>query len=132
MISQYEHFESISAETISGNSFYDHQAYVFVPNGAGRSAVVSGYKYYPDVAAFIDTGDYPQIEVGEKFFVDSYWTFNRVTKNLKYTSVVNKSEVTWTIPDGMLDESKKVTKAGKYVITGEWHNFKASATLYVV
>lgn len=132
MVSNYEHFESIGAEAVTGSSLYDHQAYVFVPNGDGRSAVVSGYRYYPDVAIFIDTGDYPQIEVGEKFFIDSYWTLNRVTKNLKYSPVVNKSEVKWTIPDGMLDANKKVTKAGKYEITAEWHDFKASATLYVV
>ena len=122
-------FESIIAESIDG--FYDHQAYVFVPNGDGRSVVISGYKYYPDVAVFIDTNDYTVFKVGEKFLIDSFWLYNRVIKNLTYSPVMNKSEIEWNIPDGLLDENKRLTKPGKYEISGKWHGFEASAKLIV-
>ena len=122
-------FESIIAESIDG--FYDHQAYVFVPNGDGRSVVISGYRYYPDVAVFIDTNDYNVFKVGEKFLIDSFWLYNRVIKNLTYSPVMNKSEIEWTMPDGLLDENKRLTQEGKFTITGKWHGFEASAKLVV-
>ena len=122
-------FESIIAESIVG--FYDHQAYVFVPNGDGRSVVISGYKYYPDVAVFIDTNDYTVFKVGEKFLIDSFWLYNRVIKNLTYSPVMDKSEIEWKIPDGLLDENKRLTKTGKFEISGKWHGFEASAKLVV-
>ena len=44
---------------------------------------------------------------------------------------MNKSEIEWTMPDGLLDENKRLTQEGKFTITGKWHGFEASAKLVV-
>lgn len=135
MISNTEHFESIIAEPPMGGSgdFYEVQSYIFMHPGwgDGRSVVVSGYKYYPDVAAFIDTNDSEQMKVGEKFVVNSTWFFDKVIKNLKYTQIIPTSEIKWTLPDGMIDDSKRLLAAGEYEITAKWKDYEATATLTV-
>ena len=135
MVSNTEHFESIIAEVPlgGGNSFYEKQAYIFMHPGwgDGRSVVVSAYKYYPDCAAFIDTNGYDEMKVGDKFVLNSTWFFDKVIKNLKYTQIVPTSEITWTVPTGMLDENKKLAAAGEYEITAKWKTYEATATLKV-
>jgi len=135
MISNTEHFESIIAEPPMGGSsdFYEVQSYIFMHPGwgDGRSVVVSGYKYYPDVAAFIDTNDSEQMKVGEKFVINSTWFFDKVIKNLKYTQIIPTSEIKWTLPDGMIDDSKRLLAAGEYEITAKWKDYEATATLTV-
>lgn len=135
MVSNTSHFESIIAEEPlgGGGGFYERQAYVYMHPGwgDGRSVVVSGYKYYPDVAAFIDTNDSVEMRVGEKFVINSTWFFDKVIKNLKYTPIIPTSEITWTIPNGMIDSSKRLLAAGEYEITAKWKSYEATATLKV-
>ena len=129
-------FKSIITQPPMGGTddFYECQAYVYMHPGwgKGRSVVVSGYKYYPDVAAFIDTNETTKMKVGEKFIVNSTWFFDKVIKNLKYTPIIPTSEVTWTIPEGMIDESKRLVAPGNYEITAKWKTYEATATLKVV
>lgn len=128
-------FASIMTEPPMGGSsdFYERQAYIFMyPGwGDGRSVVVSGYKYYPDVAAFIDTNDSEEMKVGEKFIVNSTWFFDKVIKNLKYTQIIPTSEIKWTLPEGMIDDAKRLVAAGEYEITAKWKDYEATATLKV-
>ena len=128
-------FKSIITQPPMGgtNDFYECQAYVYMyPGwGKGRSVVVSGYKYYPDVATFIDTNDTATMKVGEKFVVNSTWFLDKVIKNLKYTPVIPTSEVTWEIPEGMIDDSKRLLEPGQYEITAKWKDYEATATLRV-
>ena len=135
MVSNTSHFESIITEEPlgGGKGFYERQAYVYMyPGwGDGRSVVVSGYKYYPDVAAYIDTNDNVEMRVGEKFVINSTWFFNKVIKNLKYTPIIPSSEITWTLPSGMIDDSKRLLAAGEYEITAKWQSYEAKATLKV-
>ena len=135
MVSNTSHFESIITEEPlgGGKGFYERQAYVYMHPGwgDGRSVVVSGYKYYPDVAAFIDTNDSVELRVGEKFVINSTWFFNKVIKNLKYTPIIPTSEITWTLPDGMIDSSKRLLAAGEYQISAKWKTYEATATLKV-
>ena len=135
MVSNTEHFESIIAEPPMGGSadFYELQSYIFMHPGwgDGRSVVVSGYKYYPDVAAFIDTNDNEEMKVGEKFVINSTWFFDKVIKNLKYTQIIPTSEIRWTLPDGMIDDAKRLVAAGEYEITAKWKDYEATATLKV-
>ena len=78
--------------------FYERQAYIFMyPGwGDGRSVVVSGYKYYPNVAAFIDTNGYSEMKVGEKFVgaVDDYFMSNsmKIPSKNKITDIVKFAE----------------------------------------
>lgn len=123
MVSNTEHFEIIITETpLGGADFYERQAYVYMHPGwgDGRSVVVSGYKYYPNVAAFIDTNGYDKMNVGEKFVVNSTWFFDRVIQNLSYTPIIPNNEITWTLPDGMIDSKKKLTAPGVYEISASW------------
>ena len=135
MVSTTSHFESIITEEPlgGGSGFYERQAYVYMHPGwgDGRSVVVSGYKYYPDVAAFIDTNDNAELKVGEKFVINSTWFFEKVIKNLKYTPIIPTSEITWTLPSGMIDSSKRLLAAGEYQITAKWKSYEATATLKV-
>ena len=136
MVSGTSHFESIIADVPMGGAadFYQRQCYVYMHPGwgDGRSVVVSGYKYYPDVAAFIDTNENEEMKVGEKFVVNSTWFFDKVIKNLNYTQIVPTTEITWTIPDGMVDEKNKLATAGEYQISAKWKTYEATATLKVV
>ena len=129
-------FQSIITQEPMGGTadFYERQAYIFMyPGwGMGRSVVVSGYKYYPNVAAFIDTNGYNKMNVGEKFIVNSTWFFDRVIQNLSYTPIIPTSEIKWTLPDGMIDDKKKLTAPGEYEITAKWKDYEATATLTVV
>ena len=134
MVSNTSNYESIIAEVPlgGGDGFYERQAYIYLDLGWGkRSVVVSGYKYYPDVAAFIDTNDNAEMKVGEKFVVNNTWFFDKVIKNLKYTQIIPTSEITWTLPDGMIDSSKRLLAAGEYQITAKWKSYEATATLKV-
>ena len=141
MVSNTAHFESIiTEEPLGGADFYERQAYVYMHPGwgDGRSVVVSGYKYYPNVAAFIDTNGYDKMNVGEKFVINSTWFFDRVIQNLSYTPIIPNNEITWTLPDGMIDAKKKLTAPGQYDITASWKDkkdnvtYEATATLEVV
>ena len=123
MVSNTSHFESIiTEEPLGGADFYERQAYVYMHPGwgDGRSVVVSGYKYYPNVAAFIDTNGYDKMNVGEKFVTNSTWFFNRVIKNLSYTPIIPNNEIQWTLPEGMIDSKKKLTDPGEYEIKASW------------
>ena len=124
LISNTSHFESIITEVPLGGAadFYERQAYVYMHPGwgDGRSVVVSGYKYYPNVAAFIDTNGYDKMMVGEKFIVNSTWFFDRVIQNLSYTPIIPNNEIKWTLPDGMIDGKKKLQAPGEYEITASW------------
>lgn len=131
MVSNTNKYESLIAEDISG--FYDKSVYVHMNPGwgDGRSIIVSGYMYYPDVAIFIDTaGDTCEYKVGDKFD-RSAWTANHVTKNLKYSSVWKPEEVTWTNESGMVDGNSKFTAAGEYTVTAKWNGFEATQKIVV-
>ena len=136
MVSNTSKLDYIKAEPPMGGSadFYELQAYVYMHPGwgDGRSVVVSGYKYYPNVAAFIDTNGYNEMKVGEKFVINSTWFFDRVIKNLSYTPIIPTSDIKWTLPSGMIDDKKKLTTAGEYEIKAEWKGYSETATLKVV
>ena len=136
MVSNTSHFESIIADVPMGGAadFYERQCYVYMHPGwgDGRSVVVSGYKYYPDVAAFIDTNGNEEMKVGEKFRANSTWFFDKVIKNLKYTQIVPTTDITWTLPEGMVDANNKLVGAGEYQIKAKWKTYEATATLKVV
>jgi len=50
---------------------------------------------------------------------------------LKYTQIIPTSEIKWTLPDGMIDDSKRLLAAGEYEITAKWKDYEATATLTV-
>ncbi|MBO4703824.1 MAG: hypothetical protein J5617_03255 [Bacilli bacterium] len=134
MVSNQSNFKSIITDPVKG--FYQRQGYVYINPGWGdRSVVVSGYKYYPDVAIFIDTYDKTTFKVGEVFNRDIDWEADRVIKNLTYTTIVEgdsaSDRVQWTYPDGMLDENNKFTAAGEYKIKASWHGFEDEVTITV-
>ena len=123
-------YTSIITDAVKG--FYQRQGYVHLNPGWGdRSVVVSGYKYYPDVAMFIDTDGVEEFKVGEVFNRENLWAANKVIKNLTYTPIMDTGSVKWTYPDGMLDENNKFAAAGTYQIQAEWSGFSTSVTITV-
>lgn len=127
---QYDNFKSIQTDTVKG--FYQRQGFVYInPGWGGRSVVVSGYKYYPDVAMFIDTDGIESFKVGDVFNREMDWAANRVIKNLTYAPIMETNRVTWTYPDGMLDENNKFVAAGEYKIKATWGDFEDEVTIKV-
>ena len=127
---KYENFKSIITDSVKG--FYSRQGYVFLnPGWGGRSVVVSGYKYYPDVAMFIDTDGQDTFKVGDVFNRENIWAANRVIKNLNYNPIMDVDSVKWTYPEGMLDENNKFKAAGEYEIKAKWGNFEDSVKVTV-
>ncbi len=131
MVSSDRHYESIIASETGG--FYNYQAYIFLNPGwgDGRSIVVSGYLYYPDVAVVFDLNDLQTMQVGDKFVINNTWLLNRVTKHLSYTPIVQTDEISWNIPNGMLNNNNRLVASGQYVISATWHDLTASAVLTV-
>ena len=131
MVSSDSHYESIIASETGG--FYNYQACIFLNPGwgDGRSIVVSGYLYYPDVAVVFDLNDLQTMVVGDKFVINSTWLLNRVTKHLSYTPIVQTDEISWNIPNGLLNSNNRLVASGQYVISATWHGLTASAVLIV-
>lgn len=126
----YENFKSIITDAVKG--FYSRQGYVYLnPGWGGRSVVVSGYKYYPDVAMFVDTNEKTEFKVGDTFNREMDWAANKVIKNLNYTPIMDVDAVKWTYPEGMLDENNKFVAAGEYEITAKWNNFEDTVKIKV-
>lgn len=127
---QYGNYKSIQTDVVKG--FYQRQGYVYLnPGWGGRSVVVSGYKYYPNVAMFIDTDQKTEFKVGEVFNREMDWAANKVIKNLNYTPIMEVDSVSWTYPEGMLDENNKFVAAGEYEITAKWQGFEDTVTIKV-
>ena len=130
MVSDSSNFKSIITDPVKG--FYQRQGYVYLnPGWGGRSVVVSGYKYYPNVAIFVDTDEQEEFKVGDVFNRSTIWAVNKVIKNLSYTPVVDVDSVKWTYPENMLDDTDKFTAAGEYTIQAEWEGFSTSVTITV-
>lgn len=132
MVSNVSNYDSIITSEISGG-FYSRQAYIYLNMGWGnRSIIVNGYKYYPEVALFIDAHNNGQpltYKVGDSFSTSS-WTAKRVLKNLSYSSVFKASEVTWATPAGMV-ASGKLAAAGEYQITATWKGIQGTIAVTV-
>jgi len=122
-------YESIITQSSTG--FYQYQAYIYISKNGGRSMIITGYTYYPEVALFIDTSlTGTEFKVGDAFDRDAL-TANRVLKNLTYSAVYKSDEVTWNVPSGLTDANGKLTTAGSYTITASWNGLSASATITV-
>lgn len=130
MVSNSGNYQSIICSSITG--FYQYQAYIYLnPGWGGRSAIVSGYYYYPDVALFIDSGnDLGIYHVGDRFNRGS-WVAKRVIKNLKYTAVFKADQVQWTDEAGMLTDGK-FTAPGEYTVTAKWSGLEATKKITVL
>lgn len=122
MVGNVSKYESIITEPASG--FYERQAYIYLNMGWGtRSIIVSGYKYYPEVALAINPGSDPlKVKVGDPFSTDS-WVAVRILKNLTYSAVFKKSEVKWTVPTAL--KNGTAAEAGEYEVVAKWNNFEA-------
>lgn len=129
MVSNVDRYDSIITQEASG--FYERNAYIYLNMGWGtRSIIINGYKYYPEVALFIDSGSTGStFKVGETFNRSS-WTAKRVLKNLSYSAVFKASEVNWTDGQGIAN-GQKLTTAGQFEVTATWKGLTATKTITV-
>ena len=132
MVSNSEKYSSISCN--STNGFYSQEAYIYIyPGwGDGRSMIVGGYFYYPEVDIAIklpNDVDGRTYRVGDRFSANSI-TVYKILKNLKYGAV--SSDVTINVPNDMLDSNNCLKAAGTYTITATYKNFTSSRTITVI
>lgn len=131
MVSNVSNYDSIITQEAGG--FYERSAYVYLNMGWGnRSIIINGYKYYPNVALFIDSGtdaEAPTFKVGDRFDRNS-WVAKRVQKDLNYSAVFKASEVTWADGTG-IQNGQILTTAGEYEVTATWGGFTATKTVIV-
>ena len=129
MVSNQNNYKSIITEPATG--FYHYQAYIYISKNGGRSMIINGYDYYPEVALAIDaTSTGLEYKVGDKFDRSS-WVANRILKNLSYSAVYKPGEVTWSDQQGMHDSNGKLLTAGEYTVTAKWNGLEASVTVTV-
>lgn len=95
-----------------------------------------GYLYYPDVALFIDTGDFDssKVKVGDNIDIFD-WRAKRVIKNLQYSTCYENDtdKVSWKVNGFNISESIiKITEAGNYDVTATWKELQAHCVFVVV
>lgn len=155
MVTNTANFESIIANDKDG--FYSKEAYMFLDMGKvwnqgsnGRSIIMNGYEYYPEVAIFIDNqGEELEAYKGEDADI-SAWVPSRVLSNLDYSSIFIQTDVEWSATNGTVtinyvdnnknrgisDISVNFTETGKQTISIKWKNadgqtFEASVDVNV-
>ena len=155
MVTNTANFESIIANDKDG--FYSKEAYMFLDMGKvwgqgsnGRSIIMNGYEYYPEVAIFIDNqGEELEAYKGEDADI-SAWVPSRVLSNLDYSSIFIQTDVQWSATNGTVtinyvdnnknrgisDISVNFTETGKQTISIQWKNadgqtFEASVDVNV-
>jgi len=144
MVSNINNYKSIITEPATG--FYHYQAYIYISKNGGRSMIMNGYEYYPEVALFIDTQSTEQLtcKVGEDVDI-SFWTPSRVLKNLSYSSIFIPTDVNWSAENGTIkiayvDNQKargiasvtaNFSEAGEKNISISWNGLEASVAVLV-
>ena len=138
MVSGQSNFASIN--TMPKNGFYQYEAYMYLDMGkvwnqgyaTGRSTIMSGYAYYPEVDIAIHMGvpsDHVY-HVGDLFSEGSLKVY-RILKDLNYGGIFGASSFTITIPDGMVVDGK-LAAAGDYTITATYNGMTTTKTITVV
>lgn len=123
--------------TTDSNGFYSKQAVMYLHPGwgDGRSVLINGYMYYPDVALFIDTGDtnINNLTAGSTLDINA-WSAQRVIKNLKYSACYedDTNVVTWKVNGNAINDGIiNLSSAGTYVVTATWGGLTGSVSLIV-
>ncbi|MCQ2799884.1 MAG: hypothetical protein MJ228_03895 [Bacilli bacterium] len=131
MRSNVNNYDSII--TNEATDFYCRYTQIYLGFSWGtRSMVISGYYYYPEIGALIDTGaESLEYHVGDTFSTES-WRASRVLKNLKYQKILAENDVKWTIPEGMVDANGDLAKEGIFDITIKYKDWEASKTITVL
>jgi hypothetical protein len=141
MVTNTTNFESIIANDKDG--FYSKEAYMFLDMGKvwgqgsnGRSIIMNGYEYYPEVAVFIDNqGEELECYKGQDADISS-WVPSRVLSSLDYSSIFIQTDVTWSATNGSVtinyvdgdknrgisDISVNFTETGEQSISISWKN----------
>lgn len=139
MVSNVSHYEKI--ECSPADDYYDYKAYVdMLYQNRYMEIEMYGYLYYPEVAIIIDDNGRDTYRVGTYFYADettdvnikTTWTVLKVAKNLTYTYIIPDNEISWDIPEGLVNDKYKLEKTGEYVLVAHWKNFVASKTLKVI
>ena len=143
MVSNQDRYKSIITEPATG--FYHYQAYVYISKNGGRSMILNGYEYYPEVAVAINTNNAElETTVGEDYDMSS-WVPTRILKNLTYSAIFKPVDVTWSVSGGKVtieyvDNQKargissitaNFTEVGEQTITIKWSGFEGSVKVNV-
>lgn len=143
MVSNQDRYKSIITEPATG--FYQYQAYVYISKNGGRSMILNGYEYYPEVAITLNTNNAELDTTVNEAYDMSSWVPTRVLKNLSYSAIFKPLDVTWSITGGSLkieyvDNQKNrgissitatFTEAGEQTVTIKWSGFETSVKINV-
>ena len=148
MVSNQNNYQSIITEPATG--FYHYQSYVYIGKNGGRSMILNGYEYYPEVAIALNTNNVELETTVDEDFDMSSWVPTRVLKNLTYTAIFKPVDVTWAVTNGKLttkyvDDQKSrgissitanFASEGEQTVTIQWKNdlnktFEASVKVNV-
>ena len=132
MVSNTDKFSSIVCSKTNG--FYDYEGFIYLNPGwgDGRSIIVSGYQYYPDVdiAIYLPNDDSGNLyNVGDSFNPSLVKVY-RILKNLKY-GVVSSEDVNINVPSNMLDSNNRIKTAGTYTITAQYKDLTTTRIITV-
>ena len=132
MVSNTDKFSSIVCSKTNG--FYDYEGFIYLNPGwgDGRSIIVSGYLYYPDVdiAIYLPNDDSGNSYKAGDSFNPSLVKVYRILKNLKY-GVVSSEDVNINVPSNMLDSNNRIKTAGTYIITAQYKDLTTTRTITV-
>lgn len=138
MVTNINNFESIT--TMPKDGFYQYEAYMYLDMGKvwnqgtnGRSIIMCGFRYYPEVDIAIHMG----VKNSHVYYVGDAFTKNtlkvyRILKDLNYGTIFGASSFTIDIPDGMVDSEGKLAAAGEYTITATYNGFTTTKTITVL
>ena len=143
MVSNQDHYQSIITEPATG--FYSYQSYVYIGKNGGRSMILNGYEYYPEVAISLNTNNAELETTVDEDFDMSSWVPIRVLKNLSYSAIFKPVDVTWSVTNGKLttkyvDDKKErgissitanFEQAGEQTVTIKWSGFETSVKINV-
>ena len=142
LISNEENYERYDAEKIPESSLsessergFEYRVEMYLSFSWGqRKILMSGYYYYPDIAIsfrnYLKEEWMPKYKVGD-YFLSSNYSVVHIMKNLNYIPVLDENDVTWTIPDDMLNQDSKFYKTGVYSVKVEYKTLVSCLTVDV-
>lgn len=135
LLSNQENYEENIATILLDSSNYKYSIQMCLQLYYGQRMIsMDGYYYYPDVAIsfrnYLVEGNKPIYKIGSDFPRSNY-TVVHILKSLDYYSVLDETEVEWTIPEDMLDDNHLFYKAGEYSIKVQYREFTTNLVICV-
>lgn len=125
LISNQENYEKNIA---SQSSEYSYQYFLemYLPFSWGHRTIrMSGYYFYPDIAIsffdYLEHGKNVNYKIGDYFSTSNHIVIH-IIKSLGFFPVLDEKDISWTIPEDMLNQKREFYKTGDYSVKAEYKN----------